>query len=78
MQKLKEYKDDLGLHSVEFSYIILWHNGEYDVFDGKLEDAISYVKSDKRYNNYGHNGATIICYRQIYSIQNETIEKVLV
>jgi hypothetical protein len=78
MDELKKYEDDLGLHSVEGSFVILYHNGEFEIFNGKFKEAIAFVKADRRYSNYGHKGATIIAYRQMYSIKVEEVEKLLV
>lgn len=55
--------------------LILWLGcDEYEEFAGKLEDAISYVKQERRYQNYGHNGAMIVWANPVYSIENKPIE----
>jgi hypothetical protein len=54
--------------------VILYHNGEYDMFEGSLDDAIDYLKCDSRYKDYGRGGATILEGKEIYSISDEPKE----
>jgi len=73
-EDLLDYKEKTELKCVNDSHIILYHNGEYCIFNGPIEEAIEYVKSDRRYNNYGHNGATIVSYRKRYTIKDDAVE----
>jgi hypothetical protein len=58
------------------NFVILYNNGEYEIFNGELQEAIEYVKVNRRYSNYNHNGATIIAYTIRYSIKDEAVETV--
>lgn len=78
IEKLKDYEQHNLLQCVENSFIILYHNNEYEVFIGTLEEAIKYVKFERNYKNYGHAGATIVGYRKIYTIKEEPVEKLFV
>ena len=76
--KLIDHGDNSGLPCVKDNFVILYHNGEYEVFIGTLEQAIKYVKYDDNYQNYGHLAATIIGYRKMYTIKDEVVEKTFV
>lgn len=58
------------------SLVILWEGSqEWEIFDGTLEEARAYVKQDRRYENYGYTGATIIRATMVYQIRKEVIER---
>ena len=78
VNSLKEFEGKGFLPSVSGSFIILYHNGEFQVFTGTFEEAIKHVNENKRYKNYGHNGATIVAYRKMYTITEKTVEKTFV
>ena len=66
----------LNLCGVSCSYTILYHNQEWEEFDGTLEEAIEHLKADRRYKNYGRNGATIFKGKDIYSIADKQTETI--
>lgn len=60
----------------KMTYYVLWGNNEYDTADHMtLEEVINWVKDERRYDNYGHNGATIIAGYEVYSIEMGPVEK---
>ena len=64
----------LNLFGVVSSYVILYNNGDYEHFDGELTKAIEHLKEDRRYSNYGHNGAVLFKGKKVYSIADERTE----
>lgn len=71
---LKDFTGTEILQCVSDSFVILYGNGEYEIVNGNIETAIQHAKSDNRFKNYGHDGATIIAYRKIYSINEQIVE----
>jgi translation elongation factor P/translation initiation factor 5A len=65
---------NLSLCGVVSSYVILYNNGDYEHFDGELAKAIEHLKEDRRYSNYGHNGAVLFKGKKVYSIADERTE----
>ena len=56
--------------------LVLWLGiREYSEFYGTFEEAIEYVKSENRWDNYGRNGAIIVQAKKMYQI-NEDTEKI--
>tara|TARA_R110002153_G_scaffold271657_1_gene439337 strand:+ start:115 stop:432 length:318 start_codon:yes stop_codon:yes gene_type:complete len=72
----EEFMKQLILPVVSCSYIILYHNQEWDEFEGTLEQAIEHLKADSRYKDYGRNGATIFKGKDIYSIADKQTETI--
>jgi hypothetical protein len=64
----------LTIPDVVGSYVILYNNGDYEHFDGELAKAIDHLKEDRRYSNYGHNGAVLFKGKKVYSIADERTE----
>lgn len=77
-ENLKNYEGNGVLPCVSGSFIVLYHNGEYEVITGTFEKTIQHVQADRRYKNYDHKGATIVAYRKMYTIKDEAVERTFV
>jgi hypothetical protein len=75
---LKNNEGNEVLACVKGSFIVLYNDGEYEIITGTFDETIQYVKADRRYNNYGHKGATIVGYRKMYTINDESVERTFV
>ena len=78
VENLKDFEGNGALPCVCGSFIVLYHNGEYEVINGPFEEAIQHVQADRRYKNYDHGGATIVGYRKMYMIKDEAVERIFV
>jgi hypothetical protein len=74
LTKLNTVKEQFAICGVVSSYVILYNNGDYEHFDGELAKAIEHLKEDRRYSNYGHNGAVLFKGKKVYSIADERTE----
>lgn len=62
-------------HGGRNNLIVLWHGvEEYEEFPGTLEEAISYVNRNRRWDNYGQTGTAIIRAKKLYEIKKHEIK----